>query len=132
MHKTEQLKEVVEEELCKLGKKAELTPAEMDYAYKAAKTLYYMTVTKAMNERDEEDEYSEMSGGRSNRSYDYSMYTAPHTYAMNSNRSYARHRYSRNDEREAMIEKLEDMMDDAVSKSEKETIQRCINKMQRD
>lgn len=139
MHKTENLCELLETILGKLGSQPDLSPSEVENAYKASKALYYLTVTKAMKEH-EESEYSERGRGRSNSSYDYSMGSyMPESYRMGNmsrnnyydNYGTSTRRYSRGDEREIMIEKLEDMMDDAVTKSEKETIQRCINKMQK-
>ena len=38
--------------------------------------------------------------------------------------------YSRHTEKERMIEKLEDMMEDAVSEKEKRAIQRCIDQLE--
>lgn len=132
MHKTENLCELLESILGKLGSQADLSPTEVENAYKASKALYYLTVTKAMKEH-EDPEYSE-------RGRDYSMNSyMPESYRMGNmsrnnyydNYGMSTRRYSRGDEKEVMMEKLEDMMDDAVTKSEKETIQRCINKIQR-
>lgn len=165
MHKTEELKELLEEELYHLGKKEELSPMELECAYKASKTLYYLEVTGAMKEYGdkEEDEYSErgMSHGfhrgtyrgsydmmpryhynsydmiphHHYEPYDMESYRSRNSYdnSYRSNNSYEnRNDYSRVDERETMIAKLEQMMREAPNATEKDTIQHCINKLMKE
>lgn len=119
MHKTEQLSEHLEQMLHEFGEKKDLTPQELESVYKASKSLYYLTVTKEMIDHDE-DGYSQRRYMGSNDGY----YKSHIMDNMSSNR-----RYSRNSEKDIMIDKLHDMLEDAVSESERETIQRCINKI---
>lgn len=120
MHKTDQLVELLEKQLCRTGNQSDLSIQDLDNVYKAAKTIYYIQVTKAM------EEGQEMSRDYLGNSGDMDYLRNEHRM---SNRSYMNRSYSRNDEKSAMVEALEDMMYSAPTNSEKETIQRCVNKL---
>lgn len=79
---SEEFCELIEDQLDKMIKKGDISPSEMDNAYKAVKTVYYLTVMDEMKEAKEEgygaysrDGYSRgYSNEYSNNSYrPYSM-----------------------------------------------------------
>lgn len=68
MKALEDLKEVMEDTVKKLGKKTDITPQELEYAYKAIDILKDIETIKAMKEAGGEGEYSQR-GGMSRNSY---------------------------------------------------------------
>ena len=115
------LKEMLEQEIKEISNKGELTAGSLDTVDKLTHSLKSIDTIIAMNGGDE---YSQRGGG-------YSGYYPRYSYARNQRRS-ANGRYSRDDGREAMIEKLEDMMEDAPDEKTKGAIQKCISQMERD
>ena len=131
MHETEQLCKLLEKQLSKVGMQNDLSTQDLDNVYKAAKTIYYIEVTKAMKEHEElSDEYLGNSGDMEYLRNKWRMNPSSRSYRRSSyDRAPMDNMYARDDERSRMIETLEDMMHNAPTNSEKETIQRCINKM---
>lgn len=128
MHKTEQLTELLEEQLCKIGKQSDLSTQDLDNAYKAAKTIYYIEVAKAMKDDGYSEKYLGYSGDMDYLRNRWRMRPSESSsYKNYGNRSMRN--YSMNDEKAAMIDKMEELKDTAATNSERETIQRCINKL---
>lgn len=121
------LKEMLEQEIKEISNKGELTAGSLDTVDKLTHSLKSIDTIIAMSG---EGEYSQrMNGGDMNGGY--SGYYPRYVYARNQRRS-ANGRYSRDDGRDAMIEKLEDMMEDAPDEKTKSAIQKCISQMERD
>lgn len=166
----DQLKELLDDQICKILKKGDITPQELDSLYKASAIMLDMETEKAMKQSEGAEEY-EMShrnmGGNSNHypwfmyhdndmshrgnSYrmpmDHSMDTYNHAYdgayagaydASQENeyserrgRSARTGRYvSRDSEKERMLNKLEDMMEDASTEKQRRALQQCIDKLE--
>lgn len=122
------LKEMLEQEIKEISSKGELTAGSLDTVDKLTHSLKSIETIIAMS--GDEGEYSQrLNGG--NMGGGYSGYYPRYAYARNQRRS-ANGRYSRDDGREAMIEKLEDMMEDAPDEKTKSAIQHCISQMERD
>lgn len=72
----DQLKDLLEEQICKILKKGDITPQELDSLYKASAIMLDMETEKAMKQSEGNEEY-EMShgnmGGNSNH-YPWFMY----------------------------------------------------------
>lgn len=72
MKAMEDLKEVMEDSIKKIGKKTDITPQELEYAYKAIDILKDIETIKAMREAGKDGEYSNeysQRGGMSRNSY---------------------------------------------------------------
>lgn len=131
-----ELREMLVAEIEEITKKGELTAGSLDTVDKLTHSLKSIDTIIAMS--GDEGEYSQR-GGRGGNSYNdggnmgggYSGYYPRYVYARNQRRS-VNGRYSRDDGREAMIEKLEDMMEDAPDEKTKSAIQKCISQMERD
>ena len=161
----DELKQLLEEQICKILKKGDITPQELDSLYKASAIMLDMETEKAMKE-SEEGGYSQrmsyMNGqsnhypwfmyqdrGMSNRGNSYSMnmntydnaydgaydgaYDASqeNNYSGRRGRSARTGRYvSRDSGKERMIEKLEDMMEEAATDKERRALQQCVDKLE--
>ena len=156
MHVLEDLSYVLEDMLEPIVKKEDITPTELDNAYKAVKTLNYIETIKAMKEYGNSNDYSGNSYARGNSyrgSYEDGMSNRYNSYdgsydgrrgmdgdsdgryserrGRDSRGRYtSRDNYSRHNEKEQMISKLERMMNTASSESERQTIMDCINKIE--
>lgn len=171
----DQLKELLDDQICKILKKGDITPQELDSLYKASAIMLDMETEKAMKESGGSEEY-EMShrggsynnmGGNSNH-YPWFMYhnndmshqgnsyrmpmdqmsntynhaydgayagaydaSQDNEYSERRRRSARTGRYvSRDSEKERMIGKLEDMMDNVSSEKERRALQQCIDKLE--
>lgn len=87
----------------------------------------------AMNEYDDSD-YSQRNNGRGNMRYSYASnnYRGDNNMrggSYNRNSGRYRSRYSREDEREKIVEKLEDYMDSTNSEKVKDAIKKVIEQM---
>lgn len=134
MHILEDLNYELEDMIEPVVKKGDISPTELDNIYKAVKTMNYI---KTM----EDGSYA---GGGSNRysrgSYDgrmgmdrdsdgrYSERERRYSYR----RGQSRDGYSRDDEKEEIISKLERMMDEAGSEAERQTIRDCMRRIEND
>lgn len=82
MKAIDNMSEVLDDEIKKIAKKGDnISPQELDNAYKAMKTIYYGEVIKAMKKAEDERE-QEMKGYSQNRGYSYGTMREPyfHTY----------------------------------------------------
>ena len=137
MKKTlENTKEVIKDELKKLIKKGELTPAEMDTVFKAVDSI--KDICEMCHEDADGNDYSMGSYG----SYGTQHWTND-PYAMNPNRSPVTGRYISNGAmrvsygdnysghsiKDRMIARLEPMFDEAKSEYERQLIQNTINRI---
>lgn len=68
------LKEVLEDQLKKIAKKGDITPAELDSVYKATKTMKYMDELKQSEESGGEMGMMSNRGGRGGYSQNYSTH----------------------------------------------------------
>ena len=78
----ENICEVLDDEIKQIAKKGDnISPQELDNAYKAMKTIYYGEAVKAMSKAESEREQG-MNGYSQNRGYSYNSMRAPyfHTY----------------------------------------------------
>lgn len=163
----DQLKDLLDDQICKILKKGDITPQELDSLYKASAIILDLETEKAMKEAQEkgEHEYSQRmsrrmsyTDGQSNH-YPWFMYYNDGTYhpgnsygyqhaydgayngaydaSMDSDYSGRRGRdqrtgryISRDTERERMIGRLEEMMEDAPSEKERRALQQCVNKLE--
>lgn len=150
MHVLEDLSYVLEDMIEPIAKKQDISPTELENVYKAVKTMNYIETIKAMKD------YGNSNDSSYRGSYDgsYNSYEGMSnrgSYEGNSNRysednSYRRGRdamgrftsrdgmsrdgYSRHEEKEQMISKLEKMMQNATSENERQTIRECIRKIE--
>ena len=167
----DELKQLLEDQICKILKKGDITPQELDSLYKASAIILDMETEKAMKGSEINEEY-EMShrgsynmGGQSNHypwfmyhdndmSHRGNSYTMPmdhmttynhaydgayagaydasqeNEYSGRRGRSMRTGRYvSRDSEKERMIGKLEDMMENAPSEKERRVLQQCVDKL---
>lgn len=149
------IKELLEDELKELKKKGTITPTELDSIHKVVETIKDIDeMCEKDRENEYEDEYSGRRMGRVNMNYSGThrpMLDGPHYPAVydndyswgegrysgrNQNRdSMGRYssgydrRYSRESATNRMIDKLEDMMNEASTENEREAIRNCINKL---
>lgn len=169
----EQLKDLLDDQICKILKKGDITPQELDSLYKASAIMLDMETEQAMKGSEKNDEY-EMShrgsygmNGQSNHypwfmrhdndmSYRGNSYRMPMSHSMDTynhaydgayagaydasqeneyserrGRSARTGRYvSRDSEKERMLNKLEDMMEDATTEKQRRALQQCIDKLE--
>ena len=136
MHVLDNLNDLLEEQVEHITKKGDITPTELDNVYKAVKTMNYIETIKAMHEYND-DGYSQYgpTGKMMHNSYRGGSYTymdRDGDAQYNEGNSYrGRSMYSRADEKENMISKLERMRDNASSEAERQTIMECIRKIER-
>lgn len=131
MHELYQLKEMLCKELEEYGRKGEVTANTLEIVDKLAHAV--KNIGKIIEMYEEEDEYS-MDGGNSYRG---SMRSYSRRGGRGGNRggrgSYDdgnRNYYSRDDRSDMMVDKLEDLMEDAPDERTRQEIQRLVNKMQ--
>lgn len=125
----EDLSYELEDMIKPIVKKGDITPTELDNVYKAAKTMYYIETIGAMKE------YSNDYSGNSYRgSYRYDgMRSYDDGYSERRGRD-ARGRYTSRDGysgTDEMMSKLERMMNEAGSETERQTIRECMRKLER-
>lgn len=130
----------------------DISPTELDNVYKAVKTMNYIETIKAMKEYGDSRDGQSYRGsynsydGMSNRgSYEgnsrdemSNRYSEDNSYRrgrdamgrFTSRDGSSRDGYSRHEEREQMISKLERMMQNATSENERQTIMECIRKIE--
>ena len=130
----ERLKSVLNKEIDKVTEKSELTPAEIKPLgdiidiYKDIETICAM----------EEYKYDDSSYAMSNRGYSTARYDVRPDwdnrgmyYDDYSSKRDSRGRYSRNSEKEEMIEKLEYKLRNAKTEEERRYINECIDELER-
>ena len=118
MHTYHKIKDMLCDELDRVANKGELSAGSLDIIDKLTHSIKSIDTIVAM--ADYEDDHSErgMSYGRG---ANYEGVT-----------SYARRRYSRDDSKEHMIGKLEEMARHATDERMRSTIDKCINELERD
>lgn len=139
MHELYQLKDMLYEELEKIGGKGELTAGSLETVEKLSTSI--KNICEIMEDMEDEGEYSMRRGGGSYYSYeggqgggDSSRYSRRGGRYSREGRggqgggggSYSR-RYSRAGE--DMVMKLEEMMEEAPDESTRQELQRLVSKM---
>lgn len=131
MHELYQLKEMLCKELEEYGRKGEVTANTLEIVDKLAHAV--KNIGKIIEMYEEEDEYS-IDGGNSYRG---SMRDYSRRGGRGGNRggrgSYDdgnRNYYSRDGRSDMMVDKLEDLMEDAPDERTRQEIQRLVTKMQ--
>lgn len=127
----EELKDMLCEELDKIAKKGELSAGSLDAVQKLTHSIKNIDTIMAMEGYSNDNSYDDYDRSY-NGSYDGS-YARGRSGRMNRN-SYARggrgrtRGYSR-DDKEEMVEKLEDMMQEAQDPSVKEALKKALHMM---
>ena len=137
MHTYEKIKDMLCEELERVANKGELSAGSLDIIDKLTHSIKSIDTIIAMS--DYEDDYSErgmsyVRGGRSGRGYSRmgSSYDGNMDYRNMTSYARGRRGYSRDDSKEHMISKLEEMAMSATDERMKATIDKCINELERD
>lgn len=149
------LKEMLEDDVKKITKKGDISPEELSNVYKAIDIIKDIETIKAMREHGD---YSQEGGsyGSYGNSYRRPYYSYDgnsmddgismgNSMAGNSMNSYARrgrdgdgdgrysergsYGYSRHENKEQMIQKLEQMMQTAQNEEQRKAIRRCIEEL---
>lgn len=135
MHVYYKVKDMLCEELERVADKGELTAGSLDIIDKLTHSIKSIDTIIAMSEY--EDDYSEERGssyyaGRNgNRGRNKNSYTDMSYDGM----SYARGRrgrYSREDDKENLISRLENMATNTTDERMRATIHKCINELDKD
>lgn len=126
----EDLSYELEDMIKPIVKKGDITPTELDNVYKAAKTMYYIETIGAMKEYGNSNDYSYRRSydGMSYRDRSYDDGYSERRGRDARGRYTSREGYSGNDE---MMSKLERMMNEAGSETERQTIRECMRKLER-
>ena len=129
MHTYHKVKDMLCEELERVANKNELTAGSLDIVDKLTHSIKSIDTIIAMEEY--EDDYSERGSsyarrGRRGTSYD------GHEDTISYARRDSRGRYSRDDSREHMISKLEDMAMNSTDERMRATINKCISELERE
>ena len=151
-----ELKEILEDEVKNMTKKGDITPQELENAYKITDILKDIETIKAMKEAGEQGQYSRAydyarDGGSYDGNYSQRMYydggNSMNSYNNSMNYSQARRgrdgdgdgrysednsfrRYSRHSEKDKMIDQLNNLMMNAqLSDREKAMVKDCISQL---
>lgn len=145
MHTYHKVKDMLCEELERVASKGELTAGSLEVVDKLTHSIKSIDTIMAM--ADYEDDYSERGssyarqggnrggrrGGGSSRGYSRDGYENDMSYdGMSYARRDGRGRYSRDDSKEHMINKLEEMAMGSTDERMKATINKCISELERD
>ena len=132
MKSYEKIKEMLCEELETIAKKGELTAGSLDTVDKLTHAIKSIETIIAMNEYNDD--------GYSNRgSYDNGMNGNSYAHRYTRDGSYARYgnvrrdsmgRYSRDEATDEIINRLNEVMNDAPNEQTKQEIRKLINKME--
>jgi len=125
MNAMHEIKEMLCAELDEFAKKGELSTGSLETIHKITDTIKNIDKIEML----EDVEAGEYSNGYSRRYYDGNGYDG-NSYARkrDSMGRYSR-RYSRDDGKDKMIDKIERMMDGATAK-ERDTLQRCVEMLE--
>jgi curved DNA-binding protein CbpA len=132
MKHLEELKEVVKRELEKFGKQGDISVSNLDKIHKLS-DLYKNLCKIEMLEEEAEGGYSEARGGRGGSYMHGSSYDDDMLYSERRGRNAKRDsmgRYSRDDAKDAMMNRLGEMMEDADPK-EREALKECMRAIER-
>ena len=115
------LEDMLEDEIKKLTKKSELDVASVELAYKMVDIIKDIETIMAMKNSEYDGGYSRSDGAWTNGG----------SYASRRNMNTGRYMrgYSRNDEHEHMIQKLERMMDEATDENVRRSIRKSIDEL---
>ena len=124
------LRDMLEDELKKVTKKEEMDVASVELTYKMVDILKDIATIEAMESSDYTEGYSRADGmmynggsyGYRNRVYDDGSYAV-----RDSRGRYSRNGYSRNDEHDHMIQKLERMLNETADETVRRSIQKSID-----
>lgn len=142
----DRLKDILCEEVEKIAKKGELSAGSLDTVHKLTDTIKNIDKIQML---EDDDDYSEdggmwrAEGGYGGSSYArgrvrgarrdsmgrYSSADDDMSYANRRGTHYVRGHYSRDDGKDYMIEQIEDLMEDADTKS-KEALKRAIKQIE--
>lgn len=132
MREYEELKEMLKKELKDIIKQGELSAGSLDIIDKLTHSLKSLETIIAM-EGYSKDSYgydSYNSYARRGRDGDSDGRYSEYSYGSYDRGSYDNsYRYSRDGAKNAMVKKLEHMMNDSVSENERLAIMDCINKI---
>lgn len=150
MHVLEDLSYVLEDMIEPIAKKQDISPTELENVYKAVKTMNYIETIKAMKDYEKSNDgsyrgsydgsYNSYDGMSNRDSYEgmSNRYSEDNSYRrgrdamgrFTSRDGMSRDGYSRHEEKEQVISKLEKMMQNATSENERQTIRECIRKIE--
>lgn len=125
------LRDMLEDELKKITKKDEMDVQSVELAYKMVDIIKDIATIEAMESADYTDGYSRSDGMYSGNSYGYrNRVYDDGSYAMRDSRGrYMRNGYSRNDEHDHMIQKLERMLNETTDETVRRSIQKSIDEL---
>lgn len=123
MHKMEELKEMLCEELDKITKKGELSAGSLDVIDKLTHSIKSIATIIAMDEAQGYDGYS---GARAGRRRDSMGRYSSRGDNMMGGSSYARRGYSRDDAMEELVEQLRDLEMNAKDEASRRMVQKWI------
>lgn len=139
MRYLDDLKDMLCKELEELAEKGELSAGDLETIHKltsSIKNIDKIEMFKDIGEYSEDDGYVMRSDYDRGNSYANrgKHYVRGH-YSRDGSRDYSMRRgrdgrYSRDDGKHHMIERLESMMDEAESEKEREAIRHCISKIE--
>ena len=121
MHTYHKIKDMLCEELEHIANKGELTAGSLDIVDKITHSIKSIDTIIAME--DYEDGHSE------GMSYYGKRMRRGSSYDDKPSMMYNRRGYSRDDHREHLISRLEEMMKDATDEHTKSTIRKCIDEL---
>lgn len=125
------LRDMLEDELKKITKKDEMDVQSVELAYKMVDVIKDIATIEAMESADYTDGYSRSDGMYNGNSYGYrNRVYDDGSYAMRDSRGrYMRNGYSRNDEHDHMIQKLERMLNETTDETVRRSIQKSIDEL---
>lgn len=120
------LKDMLCEELYEIGKKGEMSAGDLETVHKLTDTIKNIDKITMLEENgySRDEDYSRDGDWSANMRGNYGRGSS---YARRG-QHYVRGHYSRDDGRDSLIERMEDIMRGADSK-DRESIQRCIDMM---
>lgn len=137
MEVLEELCYELEDMLEPIVKKGDISPTELDNVKDAVKSIYYIETIKAMKEYGNSNDYS-YNGNSYRGSYRYDNMRGSYDDGYSERRGRdsrgrytSRDNYSRHDEKEQMIERLERKLDMAKSEAERQAINDMIRELER-
>lgn len=128
----------LEDMLEPIVKKGDISPTELDNVKDAVKSIYYIETIKAMKEYGNSNDYSYNNGNSYRGSYRYDNMRGSYDDGYSERRGRdsrgrytSRDSYSRHDEKEQMIERLERKLSMAKSEAERQAINDMIRELER-
>ena len=129
MKSYERLKDMLCEELEKIAKKGELSASSLDLAHKLTDTIKNIDKIQMYEEFDDDGGVSYRRGRSKSAPRDrMGRYTSEDDYSEDGYRIYGRG-YSRDGSKDHLIEKIEEMMEDADPKS-RDALKRAVKQIE--